>query len=127
RIVREIGDARGAAFDHYNVPVTELVRVKSADGLFDLPMTITYPTHFDSTKKYPVVVSIYGGANAGTVYDSWKNPAAMAWWAQEGIIHVSMDNRSFGHFGKMGMNYIYRQLGKYEIEDYMQCARWLKL
>lgn len=126
KIVREIGDGRGPVFDQYNVPVTQLVRVKSADGLFDLPMTITYPTHFDSTKKYPVLVSIYGGPNAGTVYDSWKNPAAMAWWAQEGIIQVSIDNRSSGHFGKMGMNYIYRQLGKYEIEDYMQGVRWLK-
>ena len=37
-----------------------------------------------------------------------------------------MDNRSSGHFGKAGMNYIYRRLGKYEIEDYMDCARWLR-
>lgn len=126
KIVREIGDMRGSGFDNYNLPRTELVRVKSADGLFDLPMTIIYPTHFDPAKKYPVLVSIYGGPDAGTVYDTWKPVGPATWWAQEGIIQVAMDNRSSGHFGKKGMNYIHRQLGKYEIEDYMQCARWLK-
>jgi dipeptidyl-peptidase-4 len=49
-----------------------------------------------------------------------------SWWAKEGMIQVAMDNRSSGHFGKFGMNYIFRQLGKFEIEDYMQCARWLR-
>jgi dipeptidyl-peptidase-4 len=42
------------------------------------------------------------------------------------MIQVSFDNRSSGHFGKKGLNYIFRQLGKYEIEDYMTCGRWLK-
>lgn len=125
--LRELGDSKGEEFSSYSLPKTELVRVKSADELFDLPMTITYPINFDQNKKYPVLVSIYGGPNAGTVYDSWKAAGAVtAWWAKEGIIQIAMDNRSSGHFGKSGMNQIYRQLGKFEIEDYMQCARWLK-
>ena len=57
---------------HYNLPKTEIRRVKSADGLFELPVSITYPVNFDPNKKYPVLVSIYGGPNAGTVYDTWK-------------------------------------------------------
>ncbi len=126
-LIRELGDSKGEAFDTYHLPKTELVRVKSQDGLFDLPMTITYPLNFDANKKYPVLVSIYGGPHAGTVYDAWKSTVEVtAWWAKEGIIQVAMDNRSSGHFGKQGMNFIYRQLGKFEIEDYMQCARWLK-
>lgn len=126
KIVREIGDARGAAFANYNLPKAELVRIKSTDGLFDLPMSIIYPTHFDATKKYPVLINIYGGPDATSVYDSWRTTALRAWWAQEGIIQVSIDNRSSGHFGKQGMNYIYRQLGKYEIEDFVAGARWLR-
>jgi dipeptidyl-peptidase-4 len=95
--------------------------------LFDLPVVITYPINFDPTKKYPVLISIYGGPNAGTVYDRWRPAISPAqWWAQEGMIQVSFDNRSSGHFGKKGLNYIFRQLGKYEIEDYMACGRWLK-
>ena len=126
-IIREIGSSKGSDFDQYAIPRTELVTVKSGDGLFDLPVSITYPVNFDPAKRYPVLVSIYGGPNAGTVFDRWRNPGgATQWWAQEGLIQVAFDNRSSGHFGKTGMNYIHRQLGKYEIEDYMSCGSWLR-
>ena len=126
KIIKELGNTKGTDFDNYALAKKELVRVKSADGLFDLPVLITYPINFDPNKKYPVLVSIYGGPNAGTVYDAWRTSPAETWWAQEGLIQVSFDNRSSGHFGKKGMNYIHRQLGKYEIEDYMTCGRWIK-
>lgn len=127
KIIRELGNSKGSEFDNYNIAKMEMVKVKSSDGLFDLPMTITYPINFDPAKKYPVLVSIYGGPNAGTVYDRWRSPSGIsAWWAQEGIIQVSMDNRSSGHFGKKGLDFIHRQLGKWETEDYMSCGRWLR-
>lgn len=127
KIVREIANSKTAAADDYAIPVSKYVTVKSDDGIFDLPMTITYPIDFDSTKKYPVWISIYGGPNFGTVYDRWKPAGGLQqWWAQEGIIQVVMDNRSSGHFGRKGINYIFKQLGKWETEDYMTCAKWLK-
>jgi dipeptidyl-peptidase 4 len=127
KIVREVANSKGSSFGAFNLPKNDLVHVPSADGLFNLPVVITYPINFDPTKKYPVLISIYGGPNAGTVYDRWRPAASPAqWWAQEGMIQVAFDNRSSGHFGKKGLNYIFRQLGKYEIEDYMACGRWLK-
>ncbi len=128
KMVKELGDIKGAAFEQYQLPRTEMIKVKSSDGVFDLPMTITYPVNFDPAKKYPVLVSIYGGPNAGTVYDRWApvGQGITQWWAQEGVIQVKMDNRSSGHFGKVGLNYIHRQLGKWEIEDYMSCGEWLR-
>jgi dipeptidyl-peptidase-4 len=112
QLIRELGDSKGADFDKYNLSRTELVRVKSTDGLFNLPMTISYPLNFDPSKKYPVLINIYGGPNAGTVYDRWPRGFTRAqWWAKEGLILVSMDNRSSGHFGKAGMDFIYRRLG----------------
>ena len=127
KIIRELGNTRGVEFDSYALPKVELIRVKSSDGLFDLPVLITYPVNYDPNKKYPLLVSIYGGPNAGTVYDRWRPVGgASQWWAQEGIIQVAFDNRSSGHFGKIGLNYIHRQLGKYEIEDYMACGKWLR-
>ena len=127
KVIREIADAKGAGFNNYSIPKTELKFAKSADGLFDLPIQITYPTNFDPNRKYPVLISVYGGPNAGSVYDRWKSVGGITqWWAQEGLIQVSFDNRSSGHFGKNGLNYIHRQLGKFEIEDYMSCAKWLK-
>ena len=125
KIVRELGNAKGAKYDAYNLPKTELRTYKTRDGL-ELPMTITYPLNFDQNKKYPVWISIYGGPDAGSVYDRWTTPLRSAWWAKEGVIQVAIDNRSAGHLGKKGMDYIHRQLGKYEIEDYMDAASMLK-
>ena len=127
KIVREVANGKGSNFNNYNLPKNEIVKVPSADGQFQLPVSITYPINFDPAKKYPVLISIYGGPNAGTVYDRWKPAISPTqWFAQEGMIQVAFDNRSSGHFGKKGLNYIFRQLGKYEIEDFMACGRWLK-
>lgn len=127
KLIRELGSSKGSEFEKYNLPKTEIVRVKSGDGLFDLPVSITYPVNFDPAKKYPVLIDIYGGPNAGTVYDRWKTiTGPRQWWAQEGIIQVVFDNRSSGHFGKKGLNFIYRNLGKWEIEDYISCGKWIR-
>jgi dipeptidyl-peptidase-4 len=127
KLVKEIVNTKNDNTNDYALPVSKLVTVKSSDGIFDLPMVITYPVNFDSTKKYPVWISIYGGPGAGTVYDRWKPVGGLTqWWAQEGIIQVAMDNRSSGHFGRKGMNYIFKKLGLWEIEDYMSCGKWLK-
>ncbi|WP_290790389.1 S9 family peptidase [Flavihumibacter sp. UBA7668] len=126
KILRELGTSKGTDINLYAQPKRELIRVKSGDGLFDLPVLITYPIGFDPAKKYPVIINIYGGPNAGTVYDTYRTNPAELWWAQEGLVQVSIDNRSSGHFGKKGMNFIHRQLGKYEIEDYMSAAGWLR-
>src|SRR5690606_31027135 len=87
----------------------------------------TYPVDFDSSRRYPVWISIYGGPNSSLVFDRWRPAGGFPpWWAQEGIIQVTIDNRSSGHFGKAGMNDIFRQLGKPETEDLMTCGDWLR-
>lgn len=125
KIIRELGDSKGSKFDQYNLAKPTLTTYKTRDGLV-LPMTITMPVHMQPGKKYPILISIYGGPNAGTVYDTWKADPGNQWWAQEGVVLVAIDNRSSGQLGKAGMNYIHRQLGKYEIEDYMDAATWLR-
>ncbi|GEP94887.1 S9 family peptidase [Chitinophaga cymbidii] len=124
KVIRELGNARGEAFDNYVLALPELRTYKTRDGL-ELPMTIIWPNKMESGKKYPVLISIYGGPDAGTIYDTWRPNPATQWYAKEGLIQVVMDNRAAGHLGKKGMNAIHRQLGKHEIEDYMDGAKWL--
>ena len=124
KLVRELGDAKGTDLDNYALAKTELIRIKSADGLFDLPAMVTWPSNMDPNKKYPLLVSIYGGPNAGTVMDGWKWNANQQFYAQEGMIQVAFDHRASGHFGKAGVNYMHRNLGYWEMEDYMAMAKW---
>ncbi|WP_158643776.1 S9 family peptidase [Pseudobacter ginsenosidimutans] len=122
----DIGNEKGKEFDQYALPKKSFIRIKSTDGLFDLPVTITYPQPFDSTKQYPVLMTVYGGPEAGKVYDKWETSLPEIYWAQQGVIQVIADNRASGHFGKKGIDLSHRQMGINEIEDFMAVGKWLK-
>ncbi len=125
KVIKELASAKGIDFDNYNLAKTEIIRVKSDDGKYDLPMKITWPINFDKSKKYPVLVSIYGGPNAGTVWDTWSLNGKQQWYAKEGLIQVALDHRASGHFGKEGVNYMHRNLGYWEMVDYSTMVKWL--
>jgi len=46
--------------------------------------------------------------------------------AQSGIIYFVVDHRGSAYFGKTGKDYLYRNLGKWEINDYSEAVKWLK-
>src|SRR5205085_12588480 len=106
KIIKELGDSKGPEFNEYQLAKTELIRVKSDDGLYDLPMKVTWPVNMDKSKRYPALISVYGGPNAGTVSDTWGLGGNQQWYAKEGLIQVAMDHRASGHFGKVGVNYM---------------------
>jgi cobalt-zinc-cadmium efflux system membrane fusion protein len=58
---------------------------------FKVGMKGTVTLTQDPTKKYPVLISIYGGPDAGTCWDSWALTGAQQWYAKEGLIQVVMD------------------------------------
>jgi dipeptidyl-peptidase 4 len=124
-MVRNLGSTKRETLDEYNLSTPELIKVKSDDGLFDLPMTIIYPEKMEPGKKYPVLVSIYGGPDAGTVYDQWNWSLKSQLYAREGIIQVSLDHRASGHFGKEGVAYMHRNLGHWELIDYKTQVKYL--
>ncbi len=103
---------------------TDLIRIMTSDG-FNLPATITLPLNFDPNKKYPVVFSVYGGPNAGGVSNRFRDSRA-GWYAQNNIIEFSIAHRASGHFGKKGLDYMWRNLGKWEILDYAEGVKWLR-
>jgi dipeptidyl-peptidase-4 len=44
----------------------------------------------------------------------------------EGVIQISIDHRGSGHFGKAGVALMHRNLGKWEMNDYIEVVKWLK-
>ena len=126
KIITELGNSAGNDFNSYELAKTEIIRIPSEDGLFQLPIRITWPMHFDPSKKYPVMINLYGGPNAGTVRDGWQFSPLAQWWANEGLIQVAMDHRASGHFGKNGVNYMHRNLGNWELKDWITIVKWLR-
>lgn len=86
---------------------------------------IIKPSNFDSTRKYPVLMYVYGGPNSQTVTNSWMG-ANYLWYqmlAQQGYIIVSVDNTGTGFRGEEFRKKTYLQLGKYESDDQIAAAK----
>lgn len=123
-LVKELGDSRSPEYDGYKLAQTELVTIPTADG-YALPALLTLPTTFDPAHTYPVIMSVYGGPGAAGVADSWRGIRSQ-WLALEGAIQISVDHRGSGHFGKKGEWLMHRNLGKWEMHDYIEAVKWLR-
>ena len=87
------------------------------------------PTDFDQTKKYPLLMYVYGGPGSQTVMNRWFG-ANYLWFqhlAQKGFIVVSVDGRGTGFRGEEFKKCTYLNLGKYEIQDQIEVAEKLAL
>ncbi len=85
------------------------------------------PPGFDASKKYPVLMYVYGGPGSQTVTDSWGG-SNYIWYqmlAQKGYVVVSIDNRGTGYRGAEFKKMTYGQLGKYETMDQIEGAKYL--
>lgn len=86
------------------------------------------PVNFDSTKRHPVLMFVYGGPGSQTVKNEWDSRDYF-WYqmlAQKGYIIVSVDNRGTGARGNAFRTVTYGQLGKIETQDQISAAKYLK-
>jgi dipeptidyl-peptidase 4 len=123
--VRQLGDAKTAAADQYAWGKAELFTITSADGQFELPAYWILPVDFNPKRQYPVIFTVYGGPDAGRVHNTFPGTQPH-YWAQRGVITVSVDHRGSGHFGKKGVALMHRSLGKWEMEDLIAGAKWIR-
>ncbi len=124
-LIKNLGDAKANIFNEYKLGKAEFFTIKTADG-FDLPAMWILPPDFDANKKYPVLFSIYGGPGGTDVKNSFSAYMDRYFVAQSGIIYFVVDHRGSAYFGKTGKDYLYRNLGKWEINDYSEAVKWLK-
>ena len=110
----------------YDISPAEFMKVKLDKGI-ELNAWMIKPSDFDPSKKYPVLMYVYGGPGSQTVQDRWGG-ANYLWYqmlAQKGYIVVSVDNRGTGARGYDFRTLTYEQLGKYETEDQINAAKYL--
>ncbi len=83
------------------------------------------PADFDSTRRYPILFTVYGGPNSQTVMDSWGGSTYL--WhlmlTQKGYLVASIDNRGTGARGRAWRKIIYGRLGVIETHDQIAAAK----
>ncbi|MEM9986758.1 MAG: DPP IV N-terminal domain-containing protein, partial [Bacteroidota bacterium] len=88
------------------------------------------PHDFDPAKEYPVLMHVYGGPGSQEVMDAWGHGSAFnyIWFqmlAQQGYLVACVDNRGTGGRGQDFRAVTYADLGKYEVEDQVDAAKYL--
>jgi dipeptidyl-peptidase-4 len=124
-LMRTIAQRNTELYDDYILGKTELFKIKIQDGI-ELPAKWILPPDFDPTKKYPVILAIYGGPGFEDVKNSYFHFLDRYFIAQSGIIYFQVDHSGSSHFGKKGMSLMHRNLGKIEMQDYIEAVRWLR-
>jgi len=102
----------------------EYFTIPTNDG-FHLPAYWILPPDFDPEKKYGILYSIYGGPDFKAIENEYIDPVPN-FFALNNIILFVVDHRGSGQFGKKGLNYLYRNLGKWDLDDYITAAKWLR-
>jgi len=112
--------------DEFEFLPTEIVTFKTAEGV-ELHGRLIKPAGFDAAKKYPVIVSVYGGPGVGLpVHNSWPGVVNIDQvYAQHGYVVWQSENR-----GGMGRGHgfetaIFRQLGATELADQVAGVKYL--
>ena len=124
--VLENNSSLNTLMGNYNLSKKELFMFKTSEGI-ELNAWMIKPLNFDSKKKYPVFLTFYGGPGNNVVNNSFDGRDYF--WhqmlAQKGYIVMCVDNRGTMYRGKAFKNGTFKQLGKLEVEDQIETAKYL--
>jgi len=115
-------------YEGYEMGSAEIKTIKSADGTTDLYTRLIKPSNFDVSKKYPVMVYVYGGPHAQMITNSYLDGANlwMYWMAEQGYLVFTVDNRGSDNRGFAFESVIHGKCGTNEIEDQIKGVEYLK-
>jgi dipeptidyl-peptidase-4 len=101
-------------FEQLGLKRVELITYKAADGVTELHGLLHFPSNFDAAKKYPLLVSVYGGPATNGARETFMTPNPLT---EYGFLVATLDSRSAAGRGKRFLDAIYMKLGTVEIDD----------
>jgi dipeptidyl-peptidase-4 len=120
----EQADVQGILDKGWSYP--EPFCVKAADGETDIYGLIWRPTHFDTSKKYPVIDQCYTGPHGVTTPKTFRRAllSSANSLAELGFIVITVDGRGTAQRSKAFHDFSYRNLGR-GCEDHIPAIRQL--
>ncbi len=100
----------------------ELFTCMAADGVTPLYGVLHKPRDFDPSKKYPLLIDVYGGPGIQTVSSRAAAPDART---EFGLLIAKVDNRGTPGRGKAFEGATYLKLGGPDIDDQAAAAKFL--
>lgn len=115
-------------YSEYNLGEMKIFSIEG-DEKIELYSRIIFPPDFDESKKYPVIVYVYGGPHVQLVTNSWPGGRYHLWFqymAQKGFIVFTLDSRGSANRGRDFEQATFRRLGTFEVEDQLTGVKYLK-
>ena len=100
---------------------TEVISWKAKDGKYPIEGLLTYPTNYQSGRKYPMVLNVHGGP-AGVFAQSYTgagSPYPIQALAQQGYFVLRPNPRGSSGYGAEFRRANYRDWGNNDYEDLM--------
>ena len=115
-VVGKVAESDLTKFTELGLKKAEMFTYRAADGKTTLHGTIQFPSTFDQAKKYPALVSVYGGpaSASNTARETFIVPSALT---EYGFLVVNLDSRAVPGQGKRALDEIYLKLGQVEMDD----------
>lgn len=124
--VATLEENKVAELEGYHLQPEEFLTVPGADGT-PLDAAMIKPAGFDPSRKYPVIVMVYGGPDVQVVRDAWGG-STFLWnemMAEKGFVIFMVDNRGSAGRGHNFETPIYHHFGKVELADQLAGVKWL--
>ncbi|KAI1341066.1 dipeptidyl peptidase IV N-terminal region-domain-containing protein [Xylariaceae sp. FL0016] len=111
----------------YSLPNTTYFTLEHPDG-YAMNVKEVLPPNFDSSKKYPVLFTPYGGPGSQEVDKSYATPSWNAYISSDPelqFITYTVDNRGTGYKGRAFRSLVASHLGDFEAADQVWAAQEL--
>lgn len=112
--IKVLADSDLSKFDSLHLKKAEQFTFTAADGKTKCYGYLEFPSDFDPSKQYPLLVSVYGGPESGMGQERFQTPNAVT---ELGFLHAWIDGRGTSARGRAFRQSVYEQLGVVEIDD----------
>lgn len=102
----------------YTVPV-------GPDGKFTARARLFFPANYNESRKYPLLISVYGGPGSQNLGQGFGIPWEMSLVSSGDIIFGYIDGRGTSKQSSEHLFELHRKLGTAEIEDQITVAKYV--
>jgi dipeptidyl-peptidase-4 len=116
KVVADLAKSDLTKYSQLGFKPAEMFTYTAADGKTNLHGLVQFPSNFDPSRKYPALVSVYGGpaSASSTARETFVAPSATA---EYGFLILNLDSRSTPGQGKRLLDDVYLKLGQVEMDD----------
>lgn len=117
KVIAELKQSDMSKFEDLGLKTVEAFTFTAADGKTELHGLLHFPSNFDPSKKYPLILANYGGPATNEFTENFTLPNTLT---EYGFLVADVDGRNVRGRGKRMLDEIYGKLGQVEMDDFAE-------